>query len=141
MGWFSLFCGLIWGAVSDALGRRVALVFVYVIQALSFSLFALWPSAVGFTISAALFGLTAWSIPAIVAAACGDVLGPRLAPAALGFITLFFGVGQASGPSVAGALADAMGSFSPAFLLASGVALLGAGGSAALGLGRGAPAK
>jgi MFS family permease len=64
-----------------------------------------------------------------MAAACGDVLGARMAPAALGFITLFFGIGQAIGPSVAGAMADASGSFTGAYLLASGVALAGAVGS------------
>jgi len=42
---------------------------------------------------------------------------------------LFFGLGQAAGPSVAGAIADATGSFGPAFLLAAGVAFLGGLGS------------
>jgi MFS family permease len=132
MGWASVLCGLIWGAVSDVIGRKGALIIVYLIHAVSFSLFALWPAAPGFTISAILFGLTAWSIPAIMAATCGDVLGPRLAPAALGFITLFFGVGQAIGPSVAGRMADLAGSFYPAFLLAGGVSLVGALGAALL---------
>ena len=129
MGWVSLLCGLIWGAISDVIGRRRALIIVYLIHAVSFSLFALWPTPSGFTLSAVLFGLSAWSIPAIMAAACGDVLGPRLAPAALGLITLLFGIGQAIAPSIAGAIADATGSFSAAFLLAAAVALLGALGS------------
>jgi len=129
MGWFSLLCGLIWGSVSDAIGRKSALIIVYLIHAAAFSLFALWPTETGFTLSAILFGLSAWSIPAIMAATCGDLLGPRLAPAGLGFITLFFGIGQAAAPSVAGLLADAFQSFAPALLLASGVALLGALGS------------
>jgi len=132
MGWFSLLCGLIWGSVSDRIGRKGTLIIVYLIHALSFSLFALWPAPAGFTISAILYGLTAWSIPAIMAATCGDVLGPKLAPAALGFITLFFGIGQATGPSVAGAMADASGTFYGAFLLAGGVSLLGALGAALL---------
>ena len=132
IGWFSLLCGLVWGAVSDVIGREYAMGIVYVIQAVAFSLFALWPTPVGFTLSAVLFGLTAWSVPAIMAAACGDVLGPQLAPAGLGFITLFFGVGQALGPSVAGAMADAADSLKPAFLLAGGVAMLGALGCLAL---------
>ncbi len=132
MGWFSLLCGVIWGPISDVIGRKRALIIVYLIHAVSFSLFALWPAPPGFTISAILFGLTAWSIPAIMAAACGDVLGPRLAPAALGFITIFFGSGQAIGPSVAGAIADASGSFFPVFWLAGGVALLGAVGASLL---------
>jgi len=129
MGWFSLLCGLIWGTVSDVIGRKRTLFIVYLIHALSFGLFALWSAPVGYTLSAILFGLTAWSIPAIMAATCGDVLGSRMAPTALGFITLFFGIGQAIAPSIAGAIADAVGSFSPAFLIASGMALLGAIGT------------
>lgn len=129
IGWLSLFCGFIWGSISDTIGRKWALAIVYIIQALSFALFGLWTIPAGFLISALLFGFTAWSIPAIMAAACGDMLGSELAPAALGFITLFFGIGQAVGPSVAGMIADNTGSFTPAFLVASGVAVLGAIGS------------
>jgi predicted MFS family arabinose efflux permease len=129
VGWLSLFCGVIWGAVSDRLGRKHTLAIVYLLQAIAFSLFALWPEPPGFLLSSVLFGLTAWSIPAIMAAACGDVLGAKMAPAALGFITLFFGIGQAVGPSVAGAIADATGTFNPAFLLAGIAALFGAAGS------------
>jgi len=129
MGWVSLVCGLLWGTVSDLIGRRRALIIVFLIHAAAFSLFALWRTPSGFTLSAVLFGLSAWSIPAIMAAACGDVLGPRLAPAALGLITLLFGIGQAVAPSIAGAMADASGSFVTALLLAAGVALLGAVGA------------
>ncbi len=129
VGWISIFCGLIWGTLSDLIGRKYGLALVYLTQAASFAVFALWQSPGGYTTSAVLFGLTAWSIPSIVAAACGDYLGSRMAPAALGFVTLFFGLGQAAGPSVAGAIADASGSFGPAFLLSAGVAALGAVGS------------
>ncbi len=129
VGWISIFCGLIWGTLSDLIGRKYGLALVYLIQAVCFAVFALWQSPSGYTVSAVLFGLTAWSIPGIVAATCGDYLGSRMAPAALGFVTLFFGLGQATGPSVAGAIADATGSFGPAFLLASGVAVLGGVGS------------
>ncbi len=129
MGWFSLACGLIWGGVSDHIGRKWTLIIVYLIQALAFSLFAIWPIPAGFTISAILFGLTAWSIPAIMSATCGDILSSRMAPAAFGFITLFFGLGQALGPAVAGRLADLSGSFASSFLLAGCVAVIGASAS------------
>jgi MFS family permease len=132
MGWASLLCGVVWGHVSDRIGRRATLIIVFLIHAIAFALFALWPQPAGFTLSALLFGLTAWSIPGIMAATCGDVCGPRLAPAALGFVTLFFGIGQALAPGVAGAIADASGSFAPAFLLAAGVAAAGAVGAAFL---------
>jgi sugar phosphate permease len=129
VGWISIFFGLIWGTVSDRIGRKYGLALVYVLQATAYAAFALWRTPAGYTGSAILFGLTAWSIPIIVAAACGDYVGSRLAPAALGFVTLFFGLGQAAGPLVAGGLADATSSFGPAFLVAAGVALLGGIGS------------
>jgi sugar phosphate permease len=136
MGWFSLLCGLIWGSVSDFIGRKGALAIVYVVHAVAFSLFPLWPAPTGYVLSAVMFGLSAWSIPGIMAATCGDLLGPKLAPAALGFITLFFGIGQVAGPYVAGAMADAANSFSPALWLCAGVALLGAVGALLLPLKR-----
>ncbi len=129
VGWISIFCGLIWGTVSDWIGRKYGLALVYLAHAISFATFALWQSPAGYTVSAVIFGLTAWSIPGIVAAACGDYLGSRLAPAALGFVALFFGLGQAAGPSVAGILADATGSFVPAFLLAAALSFLGGVGA------------
>ncbi len=126
MGWCSMLCGLIWGSLSDLIGRRMALVSVYCIHGVSFYIFAAWPVPAGFIFSAVLFGFSAWSIPAIMAATCGDVFGPRMAPAALGFITLLFGIAQAFGPGIAGAIADTAGSFSSAFILASVVAFTGA---------------
>jgi MFS family permease len=126
MGWCSILCGLIWGSISDLIGRRLALIFVYCIQGISYCLFALWPIPAGFIVSAVLFGFSAWSIPAIMAATCGDVFGPRMAPAALGFITLLFGIAQAFGPGIAGAMAEAAGSFSSSFILASIIAFTGA---------------
>lgn len=134
MGWFSIACGLLWGTLSDRIGRKNALIIVYLLHTAAFGLFAAWPCPPGFMISATLFGLSAWSIPAIMAAASGDLLGARLAPAGLGFITLFFGIGQAVGPYIAGALADATGSMRPAFFLAATVAFLGAIGATGLRL-------
>lgn len=125
VGVCSLFCGFLWGAVSDRIGRRAALAIVFLIQAAAFALFAHPGDQAGLLISAVLFGFTAWSIPAIMAAACGDLLGARLTAAGLGFITLFFGIGQAVGPYIAGKLADQTHSFASAFFLATGVALIG----------------
>ena len=133
LGWCTVVSGVVWGVVSDHIGRKWALALVYLIQATSFALFALWQTPAGFTTAAVVFGLSAWSVPAIMAATCTDIFGARLAPAAFGCLTLFFAVGQAAGPAVAGAIADATGSFVAAFLLASGVAVLGALGAAFLG--------
>jgi MFS family permease len=124
-GGLSILCGVIWGGVSDYLGRSRGAALAYLILAISYLLFALIKSAPGYYLSAVFFGLSAWSIPTIMAAAAGDIVGPRLAPAGLGFVTLFFGIGQALGPMIGGFLSDATQSFSVPFLLAGGVSILG----------------
>jgi MFS family permease len=139
VGVVSIVGGFLWGSVSDRWGRRVALLWVFGLQGAAFLLFGLSREGWSVYLSAVLFAITAWSVPALMAALCGDLFGARLAPAALGLITLVFGLGQALGPYLAGAIADATRSFAPAFLLAGAAALaVGGGGSLTLrrGLGR-----
>jgi len=126
VGMVSIISGFIWGSVSDVLGRKYGLAIVYFLQFLCFTIFGLWKAPAGYYLSALLFALTAWSIPGIMAAASGDLLGARLAPAALGFITLFFGIGQAGGTFVGGRIADFTGSYTVAFVIAGTAALVGA---------------
>jgi MFS family permease len=131
-GALSLGSGVIWGALADRIGKRYGLAMVFGVHAVCFATFAWGRTAPAFVLSAALFGLTAWSIPAIMAAAVGDYTRPSLAATALGFITIIFGLGQAIGPPIAGRLADWTHSFSGAFLLASGVAVIGCLGALSL---------
>jgi MFS family permease len=129
VGGLSAFCGIIWGGISDRLGRKYGAALAYLALALSYLIFALFHTLPAFYVSVFLFGLSAWSIPTIMAAAAGDYVGPRLAPAGLGFITLFFGIGQALGPYVGGHLKDLTGTFVFAFILAASVSLVGMVGS------------
>ncbi|MEW6616053.1 MAG: MFS transporter [Thermodesulfobacteriota bacterium] len=125
VGGLSVFCGVIWGSISDYLGRNRGAALAYLILSLSYIIYGLLKIEIGFYLSAVMFGLTAWSIPTIMAAAAGDYVGPRLAPAGLGFITLFFGIGQALGPALGGYLADITHSFTIPFLVAGGISLIG----------------
>lgn len=148
IGVVSIISGFIWGGVSDRCSRRTALLWVFGLQGAAFSLFGMSRDPWAVYLSAALFALTAWSIPALMAALCGDLFGARLAPAALGCITMVFGLGQALGPYLAGLIADATHSFALAFLLAGLTALLvGGGGTLFLRIGspeqavRGSPSR
>lgn len=136
VGLASLASGFLWGTVSDRLGRKHGLAIVYALQFAGFLAFGAWRAPAGYWVSAALFALTAWSVPAIMAAAAGDVMGARLAPAALGMLTAFFGVGQVAGPFLAARIAGASGSYRGAFLVAAGAALAGAVLSTMLRLGK-----
>ncbi len=129
LGIFSIFCGVIYGWMSDVLGRRYGFMIAYLTLALSYIILAIWKDHAGFYISAVVFGIASFSIPTIMAAASGDAVGGRLAPAGLGFITLFFGIGQALGPAIGGYIKDTTGTFSYAFLLSAGISFVGAIGS------------
>ncbi|MHB1133574.1 MAG: MFS transporter [Chloroflexota bacterium] len=131
-GVFGIVGGFLWGWISDRASRKTALVFSFMVQALSFALFASnWGIGV-FVLCAFLFGITSRANYAVMAAFCGDLLGPRLAAAAFGVNNLMAGVGLAIGPAAAGLIADSTNSFTPAFLASAIVALLGALGSALL---------
>jgi MFS family permease len=125
VGGLSMFCGVIWGGISDKIGRSKGSALAYLVLGLSYIIYALVKVEFGFYLSAVMFGLTAWSIPTIMAATAGDFVGPRLAPAGLGFITLFFGIGQALGPALGGYMADVSQSFTIPFLVAGGLSFAG----------------
>jgi MFS family permease len=126
IGMLSVASGFIWGSVSDRLGRKYGLALVFLLQGASYLLFGLWPALPGYYLSALLFALTAWSVPAIMAASAGDLLGTRMAAAAFGFISLLLSIGQVLGPFAAGRIAALTGSYSYAFVAAAGAAGLGA---------------
>jgi MFS family permease len=128
LGWASLPCGVSWGWIGDRIGRRAAMAIALCMQAIAEAMFALWTDPTGLTLSAVIWGLSAWGIPMLMAVTSGDIVGPRMAPAAYGFLTLFHGTGQAAGPFVAGVMADRLPSFSASYLVASAVALVGAVG-------------
>ncbi|HSB07845.1 MAG TPA: MFS transporter, partial [Thermodesulfobacteriota bacterium] len=63
VGGLSIFCGVIWGGISDLLGRKYGSALAYLTLATAYAIFALVKNPVGFYLSAVIFGLTAWSIP------------------------------------------------------------------------------
>jgi MFS family permease len=128
VGGLSIFSGPLFGWLSDRLGRKTGMMLVFTLFTISYALVAAdLPNSFLFA-SIGIFGLAVWSIPTIMAATVGDYMGPVRAVKAFGFITLFFGAGQITGPVVAGFTADITGTFSMAFwlcalLTASAVAL------------------
>ncbi|WP_455364214.1 YbfB/YjiJ family MFS transporter [[Eubacterium] cellulosolvens] len=125
VGSLSLVSGPLWGHVSDRIGRGLGLAFVYLIHSLSFFLFTFKDIMIFLFASSILFGITAWSIPSIMAAYSGDRFGSQLAFSAFGILTIFFGVGQVFGPATAGLITDQTGTLIFPFFLSSAIALLG----------------
>ncbi len=128
IGALSLVSGPLWGSLSDRLGRFEGLAVVFGLQGIAYVAF-LEATALGLIFSVALFGITAWGVPAIMAAAMGDVGHARDATTAFGHVTTVMGAGQAVGPLLAGAVADATGIVSSGLWIATLATLGGVGWS------------
>jgi len=109
-GWMCMGSGLIWGFLSDRLGRRRALLWNNGIIAFSVLLPLLLhqPFFLGF--SALLFGTTFLGTVTIIAASIGDQVSEKKA-SVYGLVTLIHGVGQFLGTTFGGYLKDLTGSF------------------------------
>jgi MFS family permease len=109
-GWVCAASGLIWGFLSDRLGRRKALLWNNGIISLSVLLPLLFhqPFFMGF--SAFLFGGTFLGTVTVIAAAIGDQVSEKR-PLVYGLATLIHGTGQFLGTISGGWLKDLMGTF------------------------------
>jgi MFS family permease len=119
VGLLSLVSGPVFGTLSDKLGRKTGLIVVFSLQMLAYLLVATKLPGVFLYLSIGFYGIVAWSIPSIMAAAVGDYVGAQKAGQAFGFVTFIFGFGQIIGPAAAGVLAERTGSFSGSFYMAA----------------------
>lgn len=123
VGIFGLFSGVLFGGLSDRIGRKGGLIAVFAVQTSAYLLAGSGFGGAALWLSVFLYGIAAFAIPAIMTAAVSDYLGVARAAAGFSLITFFFAAGQTVGPAVAGLIAEHHGSFSSAFLLSAAVTL------------------
>ncbi len=109
-GWMCMGSGLIWGYVSDRLGRRKALLWNNGIISFSVLLPLLLNQPFFLGLSAFLFGATFLGTVTVIAAAIGDQVAEKRA-SVYGLVTLIHGIGQFLGTTSGGYLKDLTGSF------------------------------
>jgi len=109
-GWMCMGSGLIWGFLSDRMGRRKALLWNNSIIAFSVFLPLLLHRPLFLGLSALLFGATFLGTVTVIAAAIGDQAGEKRA-SVYGLVTLIHGIGQFLGTTLGGYLKELTGSF------------------------------
>lgn len=120
-----VFGGLTIGTLSDRVGRRRMMIFAFTSWA-GASLAFLADSLALALVAAVVVGVMFSGIPAAIIAHVVTYADDRSFGPVFSAATLAFGVSQAVSPQIGGAIADWRGSFTAVFVLAAGVALLGA---------------
>ncbi|HSF86338.1 MAG TPA: MFS transporter [Acidimicrobiia bacterium] len=121
----TIFGGPVFGPLSDRIGRSRAMTIGFSAMSAAAVLALVgtqpWPS-----VAAVIFGLAFAGVPTSLAAQISDHLTTQQFGAAFGTITLAFGAAQMLGPQIGGWIGDQTGSFTLVFLLAAGIAVIGA---------------
>lgn len=109
-----------WGQVSDKIGRRKALIAMFLLQGIMMAVF-FYTTANPFIfyIVAALIGFNFGGNFALFPAACADSFGSENLGLNYGFVFTAYGIGGIAGPILAGAVQDAKMSFLYAFIPAA----------------------
>ncbi len=119
LGFLSMVSSLLLGTLSDRIGRWPALSLAFFSIVMSQIISILIQSVAGIYVSAALFGIFLFGIPTVCIVSAGE-LRPSGAAQAIAFVTMFFGIGQALGPALAGYVITNLGhSYDSVFILSS----------------------
>jgi len=111
---------IVWGQVSDKIGRRKTLISMFLFQGIMMAIFFYTTSnPYLFYVVAALIGFNFGGNFALFPAACADSFGSENLGLNYGFIFTAYGIGGIAGPILAGAVQDAGMSFLYAFIPAA----------------------
>ena len=123
---------VLWGNVSDRLGRGPGFSLSFLVVGAGCFLLWLAPVLAGFVGSVVLYGIGFRAAYVICAASAGDYVAPRFSTAAFGLMGVGAGVGSAAGPLIGGHVADVTDAVGWVFVLAAGGAAVAAFGSLVL---------
>jgi len=118
---------IVWGQVSDKIGRRKALISMFIFQGIMMMVFFYTTSSpILFYVVAALIGFNFGGNFALFPSACADSFGSENLGLNYGFIFTAYGIGGIVGPILAGFVQDAGMSFLYAFVPAAIMCIIAA---------------
>jgi MFS family permease len=106
------------GVISDRIGRMITIAFVCILQAFNMLFFASYSTLAGFLVGAALVGFNYGACLSLFPATAADQWGTKSLGLNYGILFTAWGVGGVFGPVLAGAIADAQGSYAGAYPVA-----------------------
>ncbi len=115
-GIFSIAGAPIWGYISDRTGthKTLLMVFVWVISGNLLPL--VFSNVSGFMLASVIWGTGTGGLMALIQVAASQQVPQKYIAAVIGFISIFYAVGQMLGPGVAGLIIEHYGGFAGAYL-------------------------
>jgi MFS transporter, OFA family, oxalate/formate antiporter len=109
------------GVVSDYVGRVVTVALVCILQALAMFLFSGFSSIGGFIVASGIVGFCYGACLSLFPSTVADRWGTKNLGVNYGILFTAWGVGGVIGPTLAGRIADATGSYAGAYNIAGGL--------------------
>ena len=131
IGVLSVASGILWGRISDRLGRGRTFALSFSIQAVAYGLFWLSPIMGVLILASILLGLTFRAGFTLCAAGSGDHVPAIFAATAFAMMAVGANLGETLSPIIAGTMADTIG-LSWVFALGVGASLMGVVGALVL---------
>ena len=128
IGVLSIGSGVLWGWMSDKLGRGQAFAYSFVVQGASFVLLAVVPGFPSYLVASILMGVTLRATYTICAASAGDYVPVRFSAAAFALMSVGAGFGSTISPTIGGLVADYV-AMQWVFWMAAGGSVVGTAGS------------
>ncbi len=124
-GILAIMSGPTWGFISDRYGRTLSLIVCILFFSVANIASVVLPNFIGFLLTQILLGLTITGMFALIQTSLTEQVALNQIPSALGFITVFFAVGQLLGPMFGGLIIEQAGGFKAAHLFSTLMTVIG----------------
>lgn len=115
-GIFSIAGGPIWGSFSDKIGAQKTLLIAWIFAMTGDLIPIFSSSAPGFIISSIIWGASIGGMVTLIQVKGAEQVPLQYVSAAIGFISIFYAIGQAVGPGISGSLIDHTGGYVGAYV-------------------------
>ena len=109
----------VFGMISDRIGRKNSLLITSILCMIAGILPVLNHHLIAFVAASILFPFSLGGFLVLIQSMAAERVSPSLVPAVLGYVSVFYSIGQLIGPSLAGAVIEKFGGIQSAYILAS----------------------
>lgn len=114
-GVFSIVGGPIWGSISDKVGAQKTLLAAWIFAVAGDLIPVIFTNLGGFMASAVIWGSSIGGLVTLIQVKASQQVSQKYVSAVIGFISVFYAVGQMIGPGISGWIIEHIGGFPSAY--------------------------